>query len=526
MQKLLIDGAWVDSNSTASFHPTNPATKETIDCEFPISDWQDCDLALAAAQSAFLELRKIPHLKIAEFLENFADRIESRADEICKVAHRETGLPISPRLQDVELPRTCNQLRQAADAVRSQSWSRPTIDTQTGIRSIHAALGPVAVFGPNNFPFAFGSISGGDFAAAIAAGNPVIAKANSSHPETTKLFAEEAAKASDSSGLPRGTVQLIYRMSHEDGEKFVSDDRLAAVGYTGSRNAGLKLKSACDKVGTPIYLELSSVNPVLILPDALEERGEEIASELGGSCLLGTGQFCTSPGLVVLFEGPHTDSFVNSLTENIASAGTGILLSQSVQKSLDQSVQTLTGAGAELMCGGQIIDENSFQFSNTLLKTTGHQFLSDPATFQTEAFGNATLLVIVKDAEEALGVVRALEGNLTGCIYSHRGTSDDLIYDAIAPELRQRVGRMLNDKMPTGVAVSAAMNHGGPFPATGHPGFTAVGMPDSILRFSMLQCYDNVRDYRLPDFLKDSNPLEITRRVDGAWTRDSIAVAV
>ena len=526
MHKILIKGKWIDSSSTESFQAANPATAEKIEDQYPVSSWQDCDAALAAAAIAFNELRQQPVESIAVFLENYAARLEANADAICELANMETGLPVSPRLRDVELPRTTNQMRQAARAAREHSWCQPTIDTAAGIRSVHAAIGPVAVFGPNNFPFAFGSISGGDFAAAIAAGNPVIAKANSSHPGTTRLFAEQAQAAAEECGLPKATVQLIYRMSHADGERFVADPRLAAVGYTGSRTAGLKLKAAADAVGTPIYLELSSVNPVVILPGAIDERGEEIATELSGSCLLGTGQFCTSPGLAILMQSQAADQFIGSVQNKMQSAAPGVLLSQSVQRSLTESVNTLVAAGAEALCGGQAAEESGFRFANTVLKVSGKQFLAAPDVFQTEAFGNATLFVVAEDEQQAKEIVCALEGNLTGCIYSHSGASDDKGYQLLEPALRQRVGRLLNDKMPTGVAVSPAMNHGGPFPATGHPGFTAVGMPDSIIRFSMLQCYDNVREHRLPAILRDENPANANRQVDGNWTREALGSAV
>ena len=526
MHQILVNGKWVDSNSSNSFHAVDPSTAQPIAEQYPVSTWDDCEAVLNAAADAFDQLRKMPGSKIAEFLEAYADAIEERAEEICALAFQETGLPVSPRLLDVELPRTTNQIRQAAAAASDSSWRRPTIDTSTGIRSVHSAIGPVAVFGPNNFPLAFGSISGGDFAAALAAGNPVIAKANSSHPGTTRLFAEQAQIAADRCSMPAGSVQLLYRMSHEDGERFVADSRLAAVGYTGSRGAGLKLKAAADTVGTPIYLELSSINPVVVLPGAMEERGEDIAAELSGSCLLGTGQFCTSPGVAMVIKSDSAERFIDSVTEKMQSAQPGILLSSSVQSSLDNAVQTLVSTGAEVRCGGQIASDPGIRFANTVLTTTATQFLSNPDAFQTEAFGNATLFVVADDSEQLRSVIQSMEGNLTGCIYSHTGSDDDAAYDLIEPELRQRVGRLLNDKMPTGVAVSPAMNHGGPFPATGHPGFTAVGMPDSITRFSMLQCYDNVRSHRLPTILHDDNPEGALRRVDGQWTRESVAATV
>ena len=315
VHQVLIDGNWRDSQATQTFQAEDPANASTIDEQFPVSDWAECEQALDAATNAFSEMRKLPRGRIAEFLERFADRIEARSEEIRTIAAQETGLPFDTRLVG-ELGRTTGQLRQAAAAERDASWCLPTIDTENDIRSCYSAIGPVAVFGPNNFPLAFGSVSGGDFAAAIAAGNPVIGKANSMHPGTTKLLAEEAQSAAADTGMPAGIVQLIYRMSHADGEKLVSDPRLAAIGYTGSRHAGLKLKAAADAVGKPIYLELSSINPVVVLQGALQERSEEIADELTTSCLMGAGQFCTNPGLILVQDGAETEAFVGSLVKN------------------------------------------------------------------------------------------------------------------------------------------------------------------------------------------------------------------
>ncbi|HEU5432329.1 MAG TPA: aldehyde dehydrogenase family protein, partial [Thermomicrobiales bacterium] len=271
VQPVLIRGRWQASQAASAFQSENPATGEALPAVYPVSAWADCDAALSAAADAAAALRQAPPDGLAAFLDRYAERIEGRKDELVAMARDETGSPVSPRLAEVELPRTTSQLRLAAAAAREGSWRLATIDSKSGIRSCYQALGPVCVFGPNNFPFAFGSISGGDFAAAIAAGNPVIAKANSSHPGTTRLFAEAAQAAADETGLPPGTVQLLYRTGHVVGERLVSDPRVGAVAYTGSRSAGLKLKTAADAAGKPIYLELSSVNPVVVLPGALAE---------------------------------------------------------------------------------------------------------------------------------------------------------------------------------------------------------------------------------------------------------------
>lgn len=516
-EPVLIAGSWRESEQTGTFQAANPATGELLPAVYPVSSWADCEAALESAAAAFAEMRAMPGERIAAFLEAFAAKIQERAEALVELAHLETALPKSPRLADAELPRTTGQLRQAAAAARIGAWRQPVIDTANNIRACYGPIGPVCVFGPNNFPFAFGSASGGDFAAAIAAGNPVIAKANSSHPGTTKLFAELAREAAAETGMPTGTVQLLYRTSHSVGEQLVTDERVGATGYTGSRGAGLALKRAADSAGKPIYLELSSVNPVVFLPGALAEKAEALAAEFTGSCLMGTGQFCTNPGMVVLIAGETSETFVADLARRFAEAPVGTLLSESVRKSLHESHRILTEAGAEVLCGTGPGSGAGCCVANTLLRVSGAAFLRDPETMQTEAFGNSSLLVVAASLDEAGAVLEQLEGNLTGSIYSAADGSDDAAHDRLEPILRQKVGRLLNDKMPTGVAVSPAMNHGGPYPATGHPGFTAVGIPAAILRFAMLQSYDNVRPHRLPEILRDDYAGPAQRFVDGRW---------
>ncbi len=521
---VLIGGKWRPAVATGSFRAENPATCEPLADEYPISSWADCDAALTCATQAARELLDVSSETIAKFLELYADRIDAHSDSLVEVAHLETALDKAPRLSKVELPRTTNQLRQSAAAAREHTWSLPTVDTKLNIRSCLGPVGPVLVFGPNNFPYAYEGIAGGDFAAAIAAGNPVIAKAHTSHPTTARIFAELAAVAADEVGLPKGTIQMIYRLSHADGERFVSDPRVGAIGYTGSRSAGLKLKAAADLAGKPIYLELSSVNPVVILPGVLAERGDQVVNDFCGSCLMATGQFCTNPGLLVLLSGKETDSLLAKVVERFTQAPVGTLLSSAVVKSLQAGIATLKSAGAEILAGGTAGGGKGYSHANTLLKVSGEKFLAQPEMLQTEAFGNASLAVIAKDAKQAAEIIEHLEGNLTGAIYSSANAADDAVYADLAPRLRTRVGRLLNDKMPTGVAVSAAMNHGGPYPATGHAGFTAVGFPAAIRRFGQLQCYDNVRPDRLPTVLQNANPTgSVWRLIDGQWSQAAVA---
>lgn len=522
IQKVLIAGAWRASDALGTFQAKNPVSGELLEEHYPTSNWADCEAALDSARQAFKELQQVDREVLAGFLHDYANRIEAQTDKIVALANLETGLPLEPRLASIELPRTTNQMRQAAEACRAGHWTHPIIDTAAGIRTQFGPIGPVCVFGPNNFPLAYGSISGGDFIAAIASGNPVIAKAHPLHPGTTRLLAEEAQSAAVAAGLPAGTVQLLYNMPLEDGEKLAQDPRLAAIAFTGSRKGGLKLKAAADAVGKPIFLELGSINPVLVLPGALAEKGPALSEEFTASCLLATGQFCTSPGMLLLQADAHAEAFVDKTVSAFAAAPNGLLFSEAGCQGLAHAVKHLSQAGAQVLTGGTPVTDDERRYTNTVLRVSGAEFLANSLALQSEAFGNATLIVVASDQAETLKVLDALEGNLTGCIYSASDGSDDDAYDALAPALRQRVGRLLNDKMPTGVAVSPAMNHGGPFPATAQAGFSAVGMPGALLRFAMLQCYDNVRPDRLPAGLRDENPRALWRQIDGQWSKDSL----
>jgi NADP-dependent aldehyde dehydrogenase len=501
VEPVLIDGAWRASHLRDAFSATNPATGDRLPARFPVSAWKDVDLALDAAMRAADSLLTCTPNQIAAFMDGYAARIESSFEELAGIAIQETGLPIKPRLIDQELPRTVLQLREYANAARDGSWALPTIDVEHNVRSIHAPIGPVVVFGPNNFPFAYNGVSGTDFAAAIAAGNPVIAKAHPLHPNTSRRLANCALEALLESDLPAATVQMIYALSNADGVQLVADPRVGAIGFTGSRAGGLKLKAVADAVGKPIYLELSSINPVVMLPGALESCGDDLVKQLADSAQLSAGQFCTSPGLVVLIDGSAARAFVDGVVAIYRDAIPQTMLSHAGVASLSQAVQTVRDAGAELLVGGLPVPGPRAAYAPTLLRTSGESFLANPQTLQTEMFGTASLVVACRDLGELCDVLCKLEGNLTGSIYSHE-SSDNEAYAKIERILRRKVGRLLNDAMPTGVRVSPAMQHGGPFPATGHPGFTAVGAPATLRRFSQLQCYDRVRSDRLPRSLR------------------------
>lgn len=524
MHSILIDGQWTRARSPSdTIVAVNPANGETSSERYPVSSWDDLDRALTVGAQVAPQIAVAAPERLASFLEAVATEIESRADDLIAAAAWETGLPETPRLRVVELPRTASQLRHVAGLCREGSFRQAVIDTKANVRSAYEPLrAPVAIFGPNNFPFAFNAVGGGDFATAIAAGNPVIAKAHPGHPKTTRLLAEAVHKALLQSDLPVAAVQMLYHFEAELGLRLVADSRVGATAFTGGRQSGLALKAAADAAGKPVYLELSSVNPVFILPGAMAERSVELSAELAGSCALGAGQFCTNPGISIIVKSAESDDFVARVGEALQTAPNSTLLNAQVLRGIEQGVAALREAGARLLVGGAMERGTPLRYQNTLLTVTAQQFCAAPAALQREVFGAVHLVVVADDFEGMLGVARLLDGNLTGCIYSAREGADDAQYERLSEILLCKVGRLLNDKMPTGVAVSPAMNHGGPFPSSGHPGFSSVGHSSALRRFTALRCYDAVRPERLPAALRDDNPLGLRRSVDGEWTDRAI----
>lgn len=522
---VLIAGDWrASQDARAGFRAFDPTSAGGIGPEFPVSGAADVEAALAAASAAATQLAACEPTRIAAFLDAYAAAIEADAATLVDLAHAETALPREPRLAKVELPRTTNQLRQAAQAVRASSWTQPTLDTQAGLRSHFAPLNkPVLVFGPNNFPFAFNAIAGSDFASAIAARNPVIAKAHPSHPATSRRLAELAHRAVLDAGLPAASVQMLYHVDNALGAQLAGDARLGAIGFTGSRVGGLALKAAADAAGVPIYAEMSSVNPVFLLPGALAERDAELAQEFFASCTMGSGQFCTNPGIVIVPHGADGDAFVSATSALFANAPANVLFSQGVLDHFRRGLTTLTDAGARVLAEAQADARPGYRQAPTLLGVDAQQFLAAAQALQTEVFGPASLIVRTRNVEDMIAVAQAFDGNLTGTLYTSKQSDiDEAAAAKIAQALRPRIGRLIGNKMPTGVAVSAAMNHGGPYPSTGHPGFTAVGMPAAIRRFAALHCYDNVPAALLPSDLRNANPGGMQRLIDGRWTTDDV----
>ncbi len=522
IQPVLINGRWRSAVQPVQvFRAKNPRTGKDLGEEYPVSGFEDLQQALRAGRFAAQAMLTCSPEEWADFLWEYAEQIEKISPGLAAAAAQETGLAAAPRFSDTEIPRTTDQLRQAAQAARDRSWCMAVLDTTRNIRSCFRPLGgPVITLGPNNFPLAFNAVSGGDFAAAIAAGNPVIAKAHPLHPRTTQILAETAWTALKQTRLPKSLIQMIYHVLPEDGLRLAAHPDVGALAFTGSRMSGLALKQAADKAGNPIYLEMSGINPVVLLPNALKERNNEIAEELSTSCALGVGQFCTNPGLILLLERPQGLEFIELLARKLEVLQPGYMVSRLALKAWRKALTGLQRYGAEIVSKDRE-ERDKGMASPTLLRVSGQKFITHSDFLQSEAFGPSTLTVLCSSFKEMLEITAKLEGNLTGAIYSHSGSEDDALYEQIEPLLRNKVGRLLNDKPPTGVAVSPAMFHGGPYPSTGHPGFSSVGIPRSLLRFSALQCYDHVRAHRLPPELRDKNPTgSMWRFIDGRWSQD------
>ncbi|WP_202843936.1 aldehyde dehydrogenase family protein [Luteimonas saliphila] len=520
LQPVLVAGAWREAVEPAgSLQARSPVTGEAIGEPYPVSSRREVEEAVAAACAVAQRFATAEPGRIAGFLEAYASGIERRAADLVALAHLETALPVSPRLRDVELPRTTGQLRQAARAVREWSWAHPVIDTAAGLRSAYGPLGkPVVVFGPNNFPFAFNAIAGSDFASAIAARNPVIAKVHPLHPGTSRLLGTIAHEALLAAGLPGAAIQLLYHVEPDSAALLVGQAAIGGVGFTGGRAGGLVLKALADAAGVPFYAEMSSINPVFLLEGALAERGAALAQEFFASCTMGSGQFCTSPGVLVVPRSAAGERFVAEAAARFDAAPVQVLFSADGKRHLEAAVETLRAEGAELRAGAADLDRPGYWVQPKLLEVDAERFLEAPRALQAEAFGPVGLIVRVADTAQALAVAEAFEGNLTATLYRAADGGDDAAAAALMPRLRVRVGRLIVDRMPTGVAVSPAQNHGGPYPSTSHPGFTSVGMPGAIRRFAGLHSYDNVPDALLPPVLRDANPGDVWRLVDGRWT--------
>lgn len=499
----------------------NPATGQALGPEFTLLTEDQVSAAIAEAQTAFSSYRSVAPEQRARFLGDIAANIEADADLIVARAEQETGLP-SGRLTG-EITRTANQLRLFASVVRIGDAHGARIDPalpdrtplpRPDIRQRQVPLGPVAVFGASNFPLAF-STAGGDTASALAAGCPVVVKAHNAHPGTNELVGSAIARAVADNGLHPGVFSLVYGSGAQVGQQLAADPRIAAVGFTGSRTAGLALSAtaAARKAPIPVYAEMSSINPVFVLPGAIADDVAEVAQGFFTAVTGSSGQLCTSPGLLFIPTGDRGDALQARIAKDFHEATGQTMLTPSIAEAWQSGVDHLAAQpGVSALARGA--DGDTCNAPGPRVFTISVNDFSSNAELQNEIFGSAALIVRYDSSEQLLDLILGLEGQLTATL--QMSDRDDETANALVQELELAVGRIIVNGWPTGVDVGHAMIHGGPFPATSAPQTTSVGAT-AIDRFLRPVAYQSIPDQILPPVLQRSNPWDVGRVVDGRY---------
>ena len=493
-------------------------------------DFQDAtieqvDETMQKAWKAFHAYRKLSLLQRAGFMRAIAKELDMAGDELIQTAIHETNLP-EARLRN-EKARTVFQLSSYADACEKGDWLEARIDTaiadrnptKPDIRKMLVPLGPVVVYGASNFPFAY-STAGGDTACALAAGCPVIIKAHPAHAGTSELVAQLILKAAAQCNMPDGIFSHIHAADFEIGKALIGHTHTKAVGFTGSYLGGRQLFDWAGQRSKPIpvFAEMSSINPVFLLPEKLKESAMEVAKMVAASITLGVGQFCTNPGLIIGIESEELQIFIHTLGEAITGVAPGTMLHTGIFKNyVERRGNALSQEDVETVAVSAK-DPHLNEAAPTIASTTGEAFLNNPILHQ-EVFGPYSLVVCCKDATEMLEVTKHLEGQLTATLMA---TANDIRYhEELMDEVKNICGRFILNNVPTGVEVCLSMQHGGPFPATTDSRFTSVGA-DGIKRFARPVAFQNWSNEFLPDELKNENPLHIWRTINNELTKEKI----
>jgi 2,5-dioxopentanoate dehydrogenase len=510
-----------------TFHGFDPKAGKQLEPAFYQAIDEEIDLALNLASDAAPVLRATGAEEIAGFLETIAQEIEALGDALIEQVMQESGLG-RDRITG-ERGRTTNQLRMFAALVRDGSYVDARIDSampdrkplpRPDLRRMLIPMGPVVVFGASNFPLAF-SVAGGDTASAFAARNPVVVKGHPAHPGTSELVAGAIVRAVQRAGLPEGTFSLLNAVDPEVSLAMVRHPATKAVAFTGSERAGRAIFDAAAQRPDPIpaYVEMGSINPVFVLPGALKERGEAIAQGLAGSINLGVGQFCTCPGLVVGIEGSVFEIFNQQLAKAFENSTPATMLHPGILRGYLESLSRVEDVGGvEATRCGLSGDAGKAEATPILFETDASTWLANESLAE-EVFGPSAIVIRSQSEEELLTVANALPGTLTATIH---GTIEDLArFRGLVTVLETKAGRLIFNGYPTGVEVSSAMHHGGPYPATADPKFTSVGTA-AIFRFVRPVCYQNFPNASLPPELQDENPRKIWRTVNGGLTREAM----
>ena len=519
-------GNQLSSKGDKIFKTFNPLLNIENNWEIIEATQEEVNEAAQLASNAFKTYSKFSGAKKAEFLRAIAEEIEALGEGLISVYSSESGLPAGRAIG--ERGRTVGQLRAFANHVEEGNWVDATIDTaipdrqplpKVDLRKMNVPLGPVVVFGASNFPLAF-STAGGDTAAALAAGCPIIVKSHPMHAATGEMVAGAIVKAVEKTGMPNGVFSNLNSSGIEVGQQLVEHPKVKAVGFTGSIRGGRTLYDLASKREEPIpvFAEMGSVNPVIMLPKALKNRASSLAKIYAGSITLGTGQFCTNPGLIIGLKSEGLTNFINELAEEIVKFEPSCMLHPHIVGAYETNKENALAQSGLTVLANYETNVKPNHARQVVSTVEGDTFLNNP-TLHHEVFGPFSLVVQCENANQMEQIVASLEGQLTGTVISDENEIAD--YANIVSALQNRVGRIIFNGVPTGVEVCPSMQHGGPYPASTDSRFTAVGV-DSIKRFVRPFSFQDWPNELLPDELKNENPLNILRNVNSQLTDKKI----
>lgn len=523
LQGYSIIGDKRGSGTGGTWQAKNPTTGESLEPVFHSETPEGVDQAVALAVEALPTFSELSGAAKATFLRTIAEEIDAREEEIVARMMAESALP-EGRCRG-EKGRTVGQLRMFASLVEEGSWLDARIDLaqpdrapvpKPDLRSMQRARGPVAVFCASNFPLAF-SVAGGDTASALAAGCPVIVRAHSAHPGTAEIVGTAVQAAVAKCGLPAGVFSLLFDDGIALGTALAKHPGISAIGFTGSRAGGRALMdaAAAREVPIPVFAEMSSINPVFILPGAMAERGGQIAEGLVGSVSLGVGQFCTSPGLVFTC-GEGQGDFNKTVAEGLSAVAPAAMLHEGIAKNFTEGVSKLSAQSGITQTAS--VAASGCQAGPAVFETQVANFLSNEA-LSAEVFGPATLLIDCESPDDFLTAADSLEGQLTASVH---GTEEDLATAGpLLSLLSRRAGRLIVNGFPTGVDVCPSMVHGGPYPATSDGASSSVGTR-AISRFTRSVSWQGMPEHLLPAELQSANPTGIWRLVDGTLSKEAL----
>ncbi len=519
-------GNQTSAKSSKTFKTFNPNLNLDNDWIFHEASEEELETAVNLAWSAFDEFQNTSGKKKAEFLREIADQIENLGDSLIEVYCAETGLP--EVRANGERGRTCFQLRTFADLVEEGSWVNASIDTglpertplpKPDLRKMSVAIGPIAVFGASNFPLAY-STAGGDTASALASGCPVVVKSHPMHAGTGELVASAIFKAAEKTGMPNGVFSNLNSSGVEIGKQLVKHPKIKGLGFTGSIAGGRALfdMAAQREEPIPVFAEMGSINPVVLFPEALRKKGNEWGKTYAGSITLGTGQFCTNPGLILGLKGEALNQFVHTLSEEIEKIEPSCMLHPNILSKYDSNKNAMIANESVTVVSDYNADVATNFAKQAVVRVDGSAFLLNPRLHQ-EVFGPFSMVVECTDMGELEEIINGLEGQLTGTVIAEK---EELAKNrSVVNALQNRVGRLIFNGVPTGVEVCPAMQHGGPYPASTDSRFGAVGI-HAIERWVRPMSFQNWPDHLLPEALQNGNPLHITRLVNNQLSKDSI----